>query len=285
VRLIAIGNVVMIWMVVGMARPAGASPLQERVRAIANQSRGLVSVSYIDLQTDAHWGINENAVVRAASIIKVPLLIELHRQMHAGRIRPNRRVLVTLNNKVGGTGVLHGRKPPYRLALTRLTDIMITRSDNTATNVIIDLVSMRAVNRQMRRMGFPKTRLQRKMVHKPPPENYTTARETALLLAQIARDKTAAPVGHLTPFRLLSKARKGDKLGALLPAGVAIARKGGRLYRHMHDAAIIGPPGNHVVIVVLISRFKSKRRAKAALNQIGLAVYQDLENRRTNPSH
>lgn len=242
--------------------------------------RGHVSVYYADLRTRERLEVDSERVHKAASIIKVPILVELYRQILAGRVRGDAVLTVRPEDKVGGTGALHGRKPPYRIRLAKLAELMITRSDNTATNVIINRVTMRAVNREMRKRGLTATQLQRKMVHKPPPENFTSARDMGQLLEVVAQRRIPTPADYEDVLTVMSRAKRGNKIGALLPADVAIARKGGALFRVFHDAAILEVGGRKIVAVVLMSGYRSQKKAKKVMQQIGLILYEHAHRSR-----
>ena len=260
--------------------------LRDRVAAIAKEStRGVVAVYYREVGTKNSWGLKDFERLPAASLIKIPLLIELYRQLAAGTIRSDEILTVRKRDKVGGSGVLQGRRTPFRMSIRELSELMITRSDNTATNVLIDRVSMRAVNARIRSMKLRQTELNRKMLQKPPPENWTSARDMGVLLERaVARTLPRPPGGFLDVLGVMSRSKRGAKLGAKLPASIWLARKGGALPRHMHDAAVMRVGDRAVVLVVMIAGFGSNRRAKSVMQRIGAVVGQDLLARARPPS-
>ena len=220
--------------------------------------------------------MNEKTPYPAASVIKIPLVVTLYTLLDIGELPSNQLLRVTKRDRVGGTGALQGRKTPFNLSLQKAVSLALNKSDNIATNVLIDFVTSKAVNHRMQRMGFPSIQLNRKMVHKAPPENWSNAHDMGRLLEQVATNMILVPKGFESVLSVMKRAPKGDKLGKLLPKGTLFARKGGRLMHHIHDVGILTAGGQSVVIVAMISRFKSRKKAARALHLTGKAIYDAL---------
>ncbi|HUV33282.1 MAG TPA: serine hydrolase, partial [Candidatus Desulfaltia sp.] len=123
---------------------------------------GLHSVSLSD--PDDELSLNADEVFPTASIIKMPVLVEFYRQAEEGALDPGEVRALEEGDKVGGSGVLqHLRAGTTGLTLEDYARLMINLSDNTATNVVIDLVGVDNVNRLLQGLGFDLTRLVRKM--------------------------------------------------------------------------------------------------------------------------
>ena len=88
-------------------------------------------------------------------------------------------IILHAQDKVGGAGVLTHYADGSELSLDTLLRLMITESDNTATNIVIDLLGMESINDYIRRGGYADTVLQRKMMDMDAVfagrENYTSA--------------------------------------------------------------------------------------------------------------
>ena len=90
----------------------------------------------------------------AASTVKVPLMVELYRQADRGERSLTDRIVLTAEMKAVGSGVLLHMSPGITLTLEDLIYLMISISDNTATNVLIDLAGMDKVNSTIRSLGM-----------------------------------------------------------------------------------------------------------------------------------
>lgn len=149
---------------------------------------GLHSVSLSDVGDEL--SLNADEVFPTASIIKVPVLLEFYRQAEEGILDPSDARALREEDKVGGSGVLqHLTAGSTVLTLEDYARLMINLSDNTATNVVIDLVGVDNVNRLLQGLGLQVTRLVRKMMIKgldpDKVENLSTPRELTGLMEAI----------------------------------------------------------------------------------------------------
>ena len=139
--------------------------LEHKIRAIADGVDGVVGVTIQDLTTTERFALRGDTVFTQASAIKLPVLVELFRQVEQGRHGLDDLITLEENDVVPGSGVLQRLTPgSVRMTLRDVATLMVTVSDNTATNMIIDRVGMENVNQTMVRHGLPQTKLQRKMM-------------------------------------------------------------------------------------------------------------------------
>jgi beta-lactamase class A len=163
------------------------SRTKEKLLALVQSTEGIVGISAIDL-TDGHEICLHCATLfPTASTIKVPILAEVIRQ---GKMEEAVRI--------SSADIIEGSKE-FEAALSRGTEakardlalMMIRSSDNAATNRLIDLVGMAAVNRLMGELDLPGIRLRRKMIDSAAAarneENVATPREMARLAAKLHR--------------------------------------------------------------------------------------------------
>ena len=154
---------------VSVAQPAQrailAAKLRTELRQIADETTGVVGAQVIDLATGERIGVNDTLTFPQGSAIKIPLLIELYRQDETGALKLSTRVPVRQADRTGGSGLLQNLGDgTSELSLGDLAMFMITVSDNTATNMLIDRVGMDKVNATTRALGVPDVKLQRKMI-------------------------------------------------------------------------------------------------------------------------
>ena len=115
------------------------------------------------LETGEEIQVNAEVVTATASTIKVPILIELYRQIERGDVALDDRLRVTEETQTRGSGILRELSLGVELSLHDVATLMIVVSDNTATNMLIDLVGLERVNATMAEFGFPGTRLVRRL--------------------------------------------------------------------------------------------------------------------------
>src|SRR5581483_6628231 len=172
-----------------LVTPAFAANLQQKIEAMAAHHHGKVALYAINMKTGATVAINPDRPVATASVIKLPIMVEAYAQVKAGKRRLTDKVTLTKENQVPGSGVLTFLQPGLELTLQDAIVLMMTVSDNTGTNMVIDQVGIPSVNARMNSMGLKNTYLYKK-VYKPaegqlPPDSKqfglgkTTAREMA----------------------------------------------------------------------------------------------------------
>src|SRR5687767_2464933 len=111
------------------------------------------------LETGEEIRVNPDLETTTASTVKVPILIALLRQVESGTVRLEDRLTTTPETYVLGSGILRDLSTGIELSVRDIATLMIVLSDNIATNMIIDLVGIPAVNQTLRDFGFTRTEL------------------------------------------------------------------------------------------------------------------------------
>ena len=94
-----------------------------------------------------------------ASTFKVHILAELYRQVDDGIIDPQHRVELTDSDRAPGSGVLKEMANGLLLTIHDLAMFMIIISDNTATDILYNLIGRERLNDTMRNLGLTETNL------------------------------------------------------------------------------------------------------------------------------
>ncbi len=179
------------------AVPASSTELGRKIGKIAAQHKGKVAVYAKNLQTGDTVAIDQGKPVATASVIKLPLMLQAFEHVKAGKIRLSDPVELTKENQVPGSGVLGMLDPGLKLTVKDVITLMITLSDNTATNMLIDLVGLKPTNDMLANMGLKNTYFYKKVYKKaegpqPPDQKQfglgkTTAEEMAKVMESIYR--------------------------------------------------------------------------------------------------
>jgi len=171
------------------ADPEAERLLLDRLRATVEarvaRCDGLVGVYVEDLTSGATIAIHAERLFPVASVIKLPILWELFARADEGKLDLGSRLRLP-EQRVGGGGSLEHLSREAELSLRDLALFMTTESDNDATNALIDYLGLDAVNARMDALGFPQTRLRRRMMDVGAAhagrENVSTPREMARLM-------------------------------------------------------------------------------------------------------
>ena len=121
------------------------------------EQAGVMGYSLQDLKTKRRAGFREDVLFPTASTIKIAILLALAIRVHKGDVSWTDRVVVEDGVKVGGSGVLGHFLHKADLAVQDVAALMICLSDNTATNICIDLATMEFVNETMKSLGLTNT--------------------------------------------------------------------------------------------------------------------------------
>ena len=181
-----------------------------RIEAEFAAFSGRAGVSARNLGTDATIRVNGDAETATASTIKVPILIEVFRQVEAGTIALTDELTYTADRRTPGSGILRDLVPDITLTVENLATLMIIVSDNSATNMLIDLVGLERVNATMADLGFLDTRLTRRLDFPEIGEDarrlaVTTADDLANIMAALATDAILTPASCAAILAIMRK--------------------------------------------------------------------------------
>ncbi|SDX99536.1 beta-lactamase class A [Micromonospora pattaloongensis] len=237
--------------------PRDLGALTKRLREIVDAADNRAGVAVRDLS--GRYGFRDIAVngsfrPPAASVIKLWILAELLRQVDCGRLSLEKKVLVERRDVVAGAGDLRDEKLPQRVPVRRLAELMITVSDNTATNVLIDtLGGVAPVNALIRALGQQQTQLGSKL-YDPSPRargNYTSAVDVVSLLAAVWEGRLLSPASRDFMIDLMRGQTIDTKIPAALPPDAPVAHKTGELEDAAHDVGYYLIPGSEVAVAFL----------------------------------
>lgn len=210
-------------------------------QAEANSS-GHLACHVVDLASGEEAGWQADVVRPAASVVKVPILIELHARAEAGDVALDERTPLRSADKVGGAGVLFELHEGLEMTWRDLGILMTVVSDNTASNMLIDRLGFDRINDRMRDIGMSDSVLGRKFMIDPSAlhaKNFTTARDMAICLARLHRGELLGPDATAEVIGVLKRQQYREKIPLLLPETLEVAHKTGEISHTRHDVAIV----------------------------------------------
>ena len=137
--------------------------LDQRIRAEISRFKGKVSLFAKNLETGDTYEFGGDDRVPTASTIKVAVMIEAFARVAEGKAKWTDELALTKEKKVGGSGILNVFADGLRLTFRDAVTLMMILSDNTATNLVIDVLTADAVNARMELLGMKETRLMRRV--------------------------------------------------------------------------------------------------------------------------
>jgi beta-lactamase class A len=141
--------------------PAQLSRLQSRLQEFSDAFPGVIGVAVRDIRTGEEISINGDRPFPMASVYKVPVMVEVFRQIDAKKFSLDDRIELGDEHRTLGSGVLgllsNGLKPTIQDLIT----LMIVLSDNEATDILLRKVGPENVTAVMRSMGLNNIRVDR----------------------------------------------------------------------------------------------------------------------------
>jgi beta-lactamase class A len=199
------------------------------------------------------------------------------RQVEAGEQNLDQVVTLAASDIVPGSGVLQQLTPgKVSLSLRDVATLMVTVSDNTATNMIIDRVGMAKVGAEMARLGLSATKLQRKMQDRTAweenRENLSTPDEQARLLELLYKGEILSAKSREEIDRILTIPKPGQ-LRKLLPEGTKVAHKTGTLSGVVVDVGIVYLKDRPFIVSAMGNWLADASEAERAISEIALVTY------------
>jgi beta-lactamase class A len=187
----------------GQAAGGSDKGLEAALAMVAGAHHGRVALYATQLNTGRSVGLDADAVVQTASVIKLTILFEAMEQVREGKAHWDDTITLAAGDAVPGSGLLLFLDTPLKLTLKDVLTLMVVMSDNTATNLAIDRIGLDAVNARIAWMGLKDTHLYKKIgkpATGPMPADQakyglgkTTPREMALVMERIGRCELAGP--------------------------------------------------------------------------------------------
>ena len=236
-----------------------------------------------------------DAIFPTASCIKVFVLLELMRRVHRGDFILEQRVPVLASQQAGGSGVLKDLDVGLELTLRDTATLMIVLSDNTATNLLVDLLGLEAINTTIAGLGLEKTRMFNKIDFEAIGDDVhrlavTTAREFGSALEQVARGTFLDGASCEVIIDIMQRQQYLDLLPRnlpynpyarelKLPQALRIANKTGFYMGVRCDTALLFLPNTTLVATALTKdsrdlTFRVDNEAAVLLGRVGLALYE-----------
>src|SRR4029079_11464443 len=143
---------------------AQPNSLDSRIRAEIAPFKGKVFLYAKNLDTGETYSFNGDDRVRTASTIKIAVMIEAFARVSEGKVKWTDEVVLTKEKKVSGSGILAELSDNLHLTLRDAVNLMMILSDNTATNLVLDVLTTDAVNARMESLGFKQIKINRKVM-------------------------------------------------------------------------------------------------------------------------
>jgi len=241
--------------------PADPS-LARRVAAIAAKTPARLGIAFEHIESGRRLVLNEDGAFEAASVVKIAILAEAMALSEEGSFDLTERWTLSEKAVAAGSGVLDEFEPGLAPTNRDLLRIMITLSDNTATNSFIDRFGAGAVNARMVALGLPGIRLVGRIPDaKNEPDRWSplgslTPRDTAAYFRRLWGSGLLDPAADAAMREFFRAQRTTSRIPRLLLSEKTNtwAGKTGSMHGVRNDAGVLTTPKGRFVLVVLADR-------------------------------
>jgi beta-lactamase class A len=270
-----------------------------QLKPLVKKFSGTVGVYAERLDTGATLAFNADETFLTASVVKLPVLFELFRQVKNKTVSLDQRIALRDADKVIGSGVLKELRAGVRFTIYDLVFLMMSISDNTAANMVTDLVGRANVNRTLKRLGLQTSRVtgnilvdQTHNTDTPTGKGErapTTPREMAQLLKVIQARKILGADYSQQIIEILKRADTTSTIARGLPYAemrpeegeprIIVAHKTGSLRGVRNNVGLVYTPQFNYVIAMMSKDCKDMRwtpdnEASILLGEISRIVYE-----------
>lgn len=245
---------------------------------VAAQSDLVPGLFVYNPETETHLSVNGDKPFPAASTIKFPVLVAFFQDVDAKRVRLDEQLTMRKDLIATESGDMQYQPVGTKFSALETVDMMITISDNTATNMLIDrLGGMASLNQRFKGWGLTQT-----TIRNPLPDlqgtNTISPKDLSTLMLKVAQGEFLTPHSRDRLLEVMRNTVTNTLLSPGLGQGAKIAHKTGDIGSVVGDVGLIEMPnGQRYVATAMVQRPHNDPRAQELIRQMSRTVYQALE--------
>lgn len=243
------------------------SPIAEVISKSLKDIEGTYAVVFKNLKTGETYYLNDQIKFATGSLYKLWIMGEVYEQIEDGFIDKNE----TLSNGIDSLNTKHGSSETtggtVTFALRDAIDEMITVSNNYASFLLTDRITLSSVSGFLVKYGFSKSVVGGKDLPT------TTAFDIANFFEKLYKGQIVSPKVSLEMLEILKNQRLKQKIPKYLPSKAKIAHKTGEVDNFSHDAGIVYTNQGDYILVVM-SETDLPGVANDRIAEISRAVYE-----------
>jgi len=263
--------------------------LKSNLEEIEKEFEGTVGISVKNLGTGEEAMVNGSIIFPLASVLKIPAMVELYRQVDAGNISLDDKIEMTNYARVPGSGIIKELTPGLEMTVRDYRTLMMMISDNTATDMIIDLLGKEKINNTLIELGLKDTMVAtcreilfeilglrdvdpkeltidfwdetKKKISKPSErhkrtlDNISTPLEMMKLLEKIYKGEAASRESCDEIMALMKRCKTGqNRISKHLPDDIELAHKTGTISGVVNDVGIVFPKNKAPYIICVFTK-------------------------------
>ena len=219
---------------------------------IIGDTKNQLAVYFLRPDREIEPFIYHSQQMAPASMIKLFVMAKTMQDVHDGKLSLDEKITIKKNDAVGGAGVTTWYNAGEQRTIEQLMTVMITDSDNTATNILIDRLGMQNINRYLQQQGFRDTVLVYKMMmgRKGKKKNLSSVRDIGSLFSRLYYHQLVGEQEDKLMLDILCRQHDKECFPAALP-DYEIAHKTGEVNDVYVDGGIFFGQKEDFVLVIL----------------------------------
>ncbi len=258
--------------------------LKTQVQVLATENPTLTAgIFLVDLDTGSYLNFNGDAAFASASTIKLPILVAFFQAVDEGKVQLDQMLTLRPEHIAGGSGEMQDDAPGKKYSALEVAKKMIVVSDNTATNMMIELLGgAEVLNQHFANWGLSTTVLRNNL---PDLEgtNTTSPKDLINIIAQVDRGNLVSVKSRDRILQIMRQTQNDSLLPKGLGEGSVIAHKTGNINTMLADAGMVDlPNGKRYLVAVMVKHPpETEKPAQTLIRDISRMSYRYLNDGET----
>lgn len=239
------------------------SEVIEEIDLLTKDLKGTYGAYVYNLTTKESFGIKENQVFGAASLMKLPVILSIYYEAEAGRINLETKYTLKASDKRSGAGSMFYKPAGTVYTYQKMIELMGQQSDNTAFNVFRNLLGDAKIQNNIDDLGMKNTSIERFDTSPEDVGLFIRKLYSGSIISRAHRDQI---LGYLT------NTFDESRIPAGVPAGTQVAHKVGTDVGISSDGGIVFAKKPYVVVIM--SKDNLLSQAQEVLPKISKAIWE-----------
>jgi beta-lactamase class A len=223
---------------------------------------GVYGLYVARLSNGSNYGINEDEIFQAASLIKLPVMAAMYMEAEGGNINLNAKYSLKESDKTEGSGSLSSKPVGYTVTYRDVVRLMGKQSDNTAFTIAQNILGEEKISQAIVKIGMANTSLAK---------NETTPYEIGLFFEELWKGNIVSKESRDDILRFLTDTIYEEHLLAGVTDDIRVAHKYGRETHVVNDAGIAF--FESPIVVVIMSKGVIEKEADEVIPDLARIVF------------
>jgi beta-lactamase class A len=240
------------------------------LQEVLKGTTGEYSVYVYRLGEGKGYGINENAVMPAASIMKVPIMAAVLIQVDAGVLTLDSTTQLNPGDIRTGSGPIEFMAAGTNLSIDYLLKVSGQNSDNSAPVILTKLIGQDEVVKAINTLEMSNTSFA---------DNTTTATDLSFMWKNLYSDSVLSATSHAVLWTVLQNSIYEDRLPVGIPDDIDVVHKVGSGENIWADSGIVLT--DNPFVVTILDRDVNMDEAKILVPKLTKMIWEFEKSRTT----